>query len=386
MNNENNTALLSSVVNYIQQPTKRAKGKRKHILKIIHYEYHGYFITQIRYTLSWTHKTRYENVNIFNSSEYNWLVNSYNNRDTLARGAEVEYIEVDEKTKNPVKRKKEEPIRIADEIYIDLPESHYTIDPDDKEYFRMRNVVYNPADFGNLHESHIGHFNASVSWTQNPGRPGLYINSIDTTARFDADSILMFIHAKELKELLYNDIVNINIGDPKKKKDYVRIFVERLFNHTMMLYYINWCDPDWDLTEITYQKAWNLAMYILAQLKPFTKEFDWLPGVKISYVRWMFERKMKNELDKGLKHYFLKLAHSKLVTKETRYRFPFYYSELDKIAFKEQFPKPKTDHQINIENRNQQIINDHNQGLSIRKLAVKYSLSVGCIHKIISIP
>src|SRR5574344_1680508 len=118
------------VENYIQQKATKPRVKKKHFLKIIHYESHGYFITQIRYRLSWTHKTRYENVNIFNSSQYNWLVNSYNNRDTIARGAEVEYIEVDEKTKNPVTRKKEEHVRIADEIYIDLPESHYTIDPD----------------------------------------------------------------------------------------------------------------------------------------------------------------------------------------------------------------------------------------------------------------
>ena len=74
---ENNTALLSSVVNYIQQPTKRARVKRKHILNIIHYENKGsYVITQVVYRFSWQYLKRYDNINIFESEEYHWLIDN----------------------------------------------------------------------------------------------------------------------------------------------------------------------------------------------------------------------------------------------------------------------------------------------------------------------
>lgn len=371
MINENNTALLSSVVNYIQQPTKRARAKRKHLLNIIHYENKGsYVITQVVYRFSWQYLKRYDNINIFESEEYHWLINNYKLHNNIVKGVHVYYKEYEEKDKQT--KRKDETLSISDEIFIDLPEVHYVDDSSDKEFFRMRSISYN----------YIG----QVHWIQNQVRPALYINSIDTThdsngIRFDGNSIFMRININKAHANLANDIRIVNGAVYENKNQLIDRFVGHWFSYTMMLYYIN-VSHGWKFEDIDYDIIWNLGMYLLSFAKPFVEK-DWIKGVKISHIRFLFERRLYNELSKGIKHYYLKLAKSKLIIKNTRYAFPSSMSKLNRKLFKARYIKPKTVNQEKISRRNKQIIELRQKGYSEYTIANVMDMKRSTVHKVL---
>lgn len=371
MINENNTALLSSVVNYIQQPTKRARAKRKHLLNIIHYENKGsYVITQVVYRFSWQYLKRYDNINIFESEEYHWLINNYKLHNNIVKGVHVYYKEYEEKDKQT--KRKDETLSISDEIFIDLPEVHYVDDSSDKEFFRMRSISYN----------YIG----QVHWIQNQVRPALYINSIDTThdsngIRFDGNSIFMRININKAHANLANDIRIVNGAVYENKNQLIDRFVGHWFSYTMMLYYIN-VSHGWKFEDIDYDIIWNLGMYLLSFAKPFVEK-DWIKGVKISHIRFLFERRLYNELSKGIKHYYLKLAKSKLIIKNTRYAFPSSMSKLNRELFKARYIKPKTVNQEKISRRNKQIIELRQKGYSEYTIANVMDMKRSTVHKVL---
>lgn len=371
MINENNTALLSSVVNYIQQPTKRARAKRKHLLNIIHYENKGsYVITQVVYRFSWQYLKRYDNINIFESEEYHWLINNYKLHNNIVKGVHVYYKEYEEKDKQT--KRKDETLSISDEIFIDLPEVHYVDDSSDKEFFRMRSISYN----------YIG----QVHWIQNQVRPALYINSIDTThnsngIRFDGNSIFMRININKAHANLANDIRIVNGAVYENKNQLIDRFVGHWFSYTMMLYYIN-VSHGWKFEDIDYDIIWNLGMYLLSFAKPFVEK-DWIKGVKISHIRFLFERRLYNELSKGIKHYYLKLAKSKLIIKNTRYAFPSSMSKLNRELFKARYIKPKTVNQEKISRRNKQILELRQKGYSEYTIANVMDMKRSTVHKVL---
>lgn len=371
MINENNTALLSSVVNYIQQPTKRARVKRKHILNIIHYENKGsYVITQVVYRFSWQYLKRYDNINIFESEEYHWLIDNYKLHNNIVKGVHVYYKEYEEKDKQT--KRKDETLSISDEIFINLPEVHYVNDNSDKEFFRMRSISYN----------YIG----QVHWIQNQVRPALYINSIDTThdsngIRFDGNSIFMRININKAHANLANDIRIVNGAVYENKNQLIDRFVGHWFSYTMMLYYIN-VSHGWKFEDIDYDIIWNLGMYLLSFAKPFVEK-DWIKGVKISHIRFLFERRLFNELSKGIKHYYLKLAKSKLIIKNTRYAFPSSMSKLNRELFKARYTKPKTIKQEKLSRRNKQILELRQKGYSEYTIASIMDMKRSTVHKVL---
>lgn len=371
MINENNTALLSSVVNYIQQPTKRARVKRKHILNIIHYENKGsYVITQVVYRFSWQYLKRYDNINIFESEEYHWLIDNYKLHNNIVKGVHVYYKEYEEKDKQT--KRKDETLSISDEIFINLPEVHYVNDNSDKEFFRMRSISYN----------YIG----QVHWIQNQVRPALYINSIDTThdsngIRFDGNSIFMRININKAHANLANDIRIVNGAVYENKNQLIDRFVGHWFSYTMMLYYIN-VSHGWKFEDIDYDIIWNLGMYLLSFAKPFVEK-DWIKGVKISHIRFLFERRLYNELSKGIKHYYLKLAKSKLIIKNTRYAFPSSMSKLNRELFKARYTKPKTIKQEKLSIRNKQILELRQKGYSEYTIANIMDMKRSTVHKVL---
>lgn len=371
MINENNTALLSSVVNYIQQPTKRARAKRKHILNIIHYENKGsYVITQVVYRFSWQYLKRYDNINIFESEEYHWLIDNYKLHNNIVKGVHVYYKEYEEKDKQT--KRKDETLSISDEIFINLPEVHYVNDNSDKEFFRMRSISYN----------YIG----QVHWIQNQVRPALYINSIDTThdsngIRFDGNSIFMRININKAHANLANDIRIVNGSVYENKNQLIDRFVGHWFSYTMMLYYIN-VSHGWKFEDIDYDIIWNLGMYLLSFAKPFVEK-DWIKGVKISHIRFLFERRLFNELSKGIKHYYLKLAKSKLIIKNTRYAFPSNMSKLNRELFKARYIKPKTVKQEMLSRRNKQILELRKKGYSEYTIANVMDMKRSTVHKVL---
>ena len=371
MINENNTALLSSVVNYIQQPTKRVRAKRKHILNIIHYENKGsYVITQVVYRFSWQYLKRYDNINIFESEEYHWLIDNYKLHNNIVKGVHVYYKEYEEKDKQT--KRKDETLSISDEIFINLPEVHYVDDNSDKEFFRMRSISYN----------YIG----QVHWIQNQVRPALYINSIDTThdsngIRFDGNSIFMRININKAHDNLANDIRIVNGAVYENKNQLIDRFVGHWFSYTMMLYYIN-VSHGWKFEDIDYDIIWNLGMYLLSFAKPFVEK-DWIKGVKISHIRFLFERRLYNELSKGIKHYYLKLAKSKLIIKNTRYAFPSSMSKLNRELFKARYTKPKTVNQEMLSRRNKQILELRQKGYSEYTIANVMDMKRSTVHKVL---
>lgn len=371
MINENNTALLSSAVNYIQQPTKRARAKRKHLLNIIHYENKGsYVITQVVYRFSWQYLKRYDNINIFESEEYHWLIDNYKLHNNIVKGVHVYYKEYEEKDKQT--KRKDETLSISDEIFINLPEVHYVDDASDKEFFRMRSISYN----------YIG----QVHWIQNQVRPALYINSIDTThdsngIRFDGNSIFMRININKAHANLANDIRIVNGAVYENKNQLIDRFVGHWFSYTMMLYYIN-VSHGWKFEDIDYDVIWNLGMYLLSFAKPFVEK-DWIKGVKISHIRFLFERRLFNELSKGIKHYYLKLAKSKLIIKNTRYAFPNSMSKLNRELFKARYTKPKTANQEMLSRRNKQILELRQKGYSEYTIANVLDMKRSTVHKVL---
>lgn len=371
MINENNTVLLSSVVNYIQQPTKRARAKRKHLLNIIHYENKGsYVITQVVYRFSWQYLKRYDNINIFESEEYHWLIDNYKLHNNIVKGVHVYYKEYEEKDKQT--KRKDETLSISDEIFINLPEVHYVDDSSDKEFFRMRSISYN----------YIG----QVHWIQNQVRPALYINSIDTThdsngIRFDGNSIFMRININKAHANLANDIRIVNGAVYENKNQLIDRFVGHWFSYTMMLYYIN-VSHGWKFEDIDYDIIWNLGMYLLSFAKPFVEK-DWIKGVKISHIRFLFERRLFNELSKGIKHYYLKLAKSKLIIKNTRYAFPSNMSKLNRELFKARYAKPKTVNQEMLSRRNKQILELRQKGYSEYTIANVLDMKRSTVHKVL---
>lgn len=371
------SAMLSDSIsqNTISVKPKQKRNPKKHYISIVHYENdEQYFKTRITYRWSRQFTVRYENVDIYKSEEYSWLINSYENRSNFVRGIDVEFEEAPTEKATNKTTKKKEVIAISDEIFIDLPEVHYINDPEDKELFRMRNIQFNIL---NICPNSNG-----IHWVQNQNRPALYVDSVDLNHKFDGNSILMYINSSKAKRELASDIENINNGSDSKSIVLGK-FVGHLFAYTMMLYYIN-VSHGWKFEDITYNRLWELGMYFLSCIKPFDENNDWLRATKISYLKFLFSRKASNELSKGIKHYYRKLAEGKLIKKESRYRFPDQMSKLDRAIFKEMFSKPKTNHQEELERRNQSIIEDHKLGLSIRKLSSKYGLSTGCIHKVIN--
>lgn len=364
-------------INYIQTKSSKPRVKKKHFISITHYlEGDSYVKTQVVYRWSHQFVKRYDNVDIYNTEEYSWLVKGFENRNTIVRGIDVSYENLSEQKKASIR--KVEAVPIADEIILSLPEVHYEIDETDTEFFRMRSINY----------TYIG----GVNWIQDQLRPALYINSIDTTARFDGNSILMRIDINKANKKLTNDIDRINSCEFKNKKENISVFVGHLFSYTMMLYYIN-ISHGWKFEDITYDKLWNLAMYFLSFAKPFRgKETadnkkdrnDWIKGVKLSYLRFLFERRAYNELSKGVKHFYRSLAQGKLLEKSTRYCFPSNMNKLNKELFKSDHPKPKTVHQEVLENRNKQIKELRDKGYSERNIALVLDISRSLVHKVLS--
>ena len=360
---------------------KKDTTPRKHITKITHIEYTNgdYVRSEIEYHWSYKQKILVDYPNIFQSEEYSWLVKSYEQGDTVTRGIQVfkETIQEGEPVKtSKTPRKKAEYITIADDISLNLPQPHYSVDDSDNEYFRCRCCNFDLRALPGLKSE-------KIHWRQQQLRPALYINSIDTTTRFDCNSLLVYLDASTIRSLLIKHIHGAVDAKDKKTKDlHTKGFVNVLFQYTLLLYYIN-TSWGWKLEEISYDNMWNLAMYILCVIQPFTlnepeSPYDWLPYKK-SWIVYLFQKEVYG-LNRGLKITFRDRV-SKLLRKGTRYMFPKGTSKLKKEMFKLEFRTPA---KVSSHERNKLIRSRHKAGESISKLAQEYGLSRTWIYRILN--
>ena len=373
---------------------KRDTTPRKHITKITHIELESgeYLRSEIEYHWSYKHKILIDYPNIYNSEEYSWLIKSYEQGDTVTKGIQVFKEIAQDGSINKTRRrrqKKTEYITIADDICLNLPQPHYSLDDQDNEFFRCRCCKFDLRALPGLKSENI-------HWTQQQLRPALYINSIDTTTRFDCNSLLVYINARSVRSMLIKHIHGaVDAKDKQEKATHIKQFVNVLFQYTLLLFYIN-TSWGWKFEEINYDSMWNLAMYLLCVIQPFTvnepnSPYDWLP-CKQSWVMYLFQKEVYG-LNRGIK---LTFRDSKLLRKETRYMFPKETTKLTKEMFKLEFKTPCQERKEkkelalrekkkNILERNKLIKELHVQGLSNRKIALQVGCSKDTVSKVVNI-
>ena len=358
----------------IQQPPKPTRNKKKHLVEVLHLEDGtSYYGTRITYRWSYQFSLCYENVDIFKSEEYSFLINSYQKRLTVVKGAHISYVQKDAINEKMLANRRKrvaaasDTINIADEISLNLDEPHYVDDPDDVEYFRGRNCRFVIDLFPNGY----------VRFIQEQHRPARYINSVDNTQRFDCNSLLVYIDTNRMAARLKEHVHHIISGYGDSKQRYVRRFVRDLAWYTTLLYYINW-SRGWEFKEIDYSKLWNLAMYIIYIFKVFDGKADWFPGIKEAYVKYLFEQWFYNAFSGGVKHFFAKASTH--LRKETRYAFPESYTKVQREMFKLMVKTPSKE---DLSNRNKEIRDLYSRGKSVVWLANTFKLSTRQIYNII---
>ena len=366
--------ILSSTINpSVQTATKPVRKRKKHLVEVIHIEDGStYYGTRISYRWSYQFSLSYENINIFNSSEYSFLTKSYQKRLTTVKGAHISYVQrtdINEKILNNRRKrvkKSNNPVNIGEEIYLNLEEPHFEVDVEDKDYFRARTCHYVTDLFPNGY----------VKFIQQQLRPAMYVNSVDTTQRFDCNSLLVYIDTASMKSRLREHALMVAKCAYSDKQRYVRRFVRDLFWYTMLLYYINW-SWGWEIRELDYSKAWNLAMYIIYSFR-ILEDDDWFPGVTEAYARFLFEKKVYNGLSRGVKHFFAEASSH--LRKETRYSFPEGTNKLQKEMYKVNIKTPSKEL---LSERNKQIKELYIQGKTPVWLANKFHLKPRQIYNII---
>ena len=357
---------------------KHRGAPKKHITQVIHYEtpegkYDG---TNIAYRWSYRYTWIFTNTNIYEDEEFSWLVNSYEKRLSVIRGAHIYYYSLPKAKRFKNTRPVPQAVNVcthANNIIITLEEPHYTYDEDDNEYFRFRSCRYNINLFPNLKNG--------IHWTQDQLRPCRYVESYDESASFDCNTYHVYFDIKKVKNEFTEHVKNIVYCDAGNRKKHVRDFVRSLYNYTMWLYYIN-TSWGWKFEEMNYENLWNLAMYILNIVKPFepgseTKE-NWLPFVKVSYVRYLFEKRVYNGCTKGLKFEYSEL--SKKLPKVTRYYFPKDYDKFSREMFKLQYLSGPAQKRLE---RNMTIKKLNSQGLSVRKIAKELDCSPMTVSRVL---
>ena len=375
LSNDPNIGIISSV------PTKRRKLNNKILIKVTHLEDEAtneYVRTEVEYHLPKRPKPLKDYTNIYTDQEYSWLVKSYENRAAVTKGVNVYYDIACYKTPNKIihRRPKEKynPITIADDIVIKLPEAHYIIDDSDQVRFRLSELErYSVYEFPT----------PNVHWVQKQHRPAYYSKSLDSSHRFDSNSIYVYLNKKLMYTLLSKPLFAYQKGEARDmKQKRVRDFVQTLFEYTMLLWYIN-TSWGWKYEDITYDRAWNLALYILWNVKPFTphSDYDWLPD-KASHVRYLFNKYLENFLSAGIKHSYYKLATRRsLFTKVSRHCYPEGMSRLEKEMFKEFVVK--SDSKVERLERNERIKELYKELKSIRKVALKVGCSLGTVQSVL---
>ena len=375
----NSDGVLSPLPNKKKRITDPNK---KHVTQIYHYftpsgDYDG---SNIAYHLSYQHKWNYINTNIYQDTEFNWLIPSFERKSSVIRGAHVYYRVLNDRRtrKNRPTSKAVDYTKTGRNIIIHLDEPSLSIDYDDKEYFRMRSCIYNENIFPCPEDGRRG-----IHWLQKQNRPCLYVDSHDVSGVFDDNTYWVYLSINKIRAELVNHIKNIVFCEHINKKENVRKFVRSLYIYTMWLYYIN-TSWGWKFENMNYEVLWNLAMYILQTAQPFEPSQDsplnWLPFVKVTEVRYLFEKRVYNGLGKGLRYEYDDIA--KWIPKETRYSFPKGYDKFSREMFKTEFKRPMTFKETKKLERNELIKELKKQGLSTRDIALKVGCSVGTVSSV----
>ena len=366
--------LTNTVEQSLISSEKKYRNKKKHIISIEHYEVDNvYEKSLIKYHWTREKKLRFEHINIFNDTEYNYFIKSYQNRDTIYRGVIISYATpvIKEHTDKSSPRNKQ--LTIGDEIIIELDQPHYAIDNNDHNWFRISNCEFHDQVFPTR----------QIHWVQQWNRPALFINSIDCTRRFDSNSLFVYIRKSKVKKDLKSMFRAINFGKLEKadKLDQERRFARIWYTYTLLLWYINWSWSDeWHVKKLNYETFLNLGYYLLWNIDFFdSKKEDCMMGVRQSYIEFLFMKELWNDCRRGIKHTFRDKV-SKSIQKETRYMFPEGTSKLQKDMFKYQHPTPCKE---DILERNKQIKDLHNQGCSVQELMDKFGIKKRQIYNIL---
>lgn len=373
--------------NYIENTSPIFSGKarkpKKHVIKYIHVvdDSGEYIKTQIISHMSWSRKLDYENIDIYSDEKYLGLRTSFEHGDSFFESAQVEIKNYKEKTFR-VYRSNTTKVPVHGVIIIDLPEIHYSYNPNDKCYFRMRECKYDPQAFP-----------CSVSWVQIQNRSAHYVDNVDTSQeQFDENSIYVYLNQHKMKEKLYELILDINTAKSKidlhekhygvvstrLKTNKLNEFITTLFDYSIKLFYIN-TSYGWKYEDLDYELIWNLALYILQTVKPFKDGVDWLEGVTTAKVRYLLCKKLFN-IKEGVDVYLIKRAkqNSEITHEKTLYAKES--TDHDKFVFKMDNPSEK---QKELLERNKQIKEMHNQGKSVFLISNKFHISIPRVYSIL---
>lgn len=375
------------ITNYIENTSPIFSGKarkpKKHVIKYIHVvdDSGEYIKTQIISHMSWSRKLDYENIDIYSDEKYLGLRTSFEHGDSFFESAQVEIKNYKEKTFR-VYRSNTTKVPVHGVIIIDLPEIHYSYNPNDKCYFRMRECKYDPQAFP-----------CSVSWVQIQNRSAHYVDNVDTSQeQFDENSIYVYLNQHKMKEKLYELILDINTAKSKidlhekhygvvstrLKTNKLNEFITTLFDYSIKLFYIN-TSYGWKYEDLDYELIWNLALYILQTVKPFKDGVDWLEGVTTAKVRYLLCKKLFN-IKEGVDVYLIKRAkqNSEITHEKTLYAKES--TDHDKFVFKMDNPSEK---QKELLERNKQIKEMHNQGKSVFLISNKFHISIPRVYSIL---
>lgn len=373
--------------NYIEKTdsifSKKMRKAKRHVIKYIHVvdDSGEYIKTQVVSHMSWSRKLDYENIDIYSDDKYLGLRNSFEHRDSFFESAQVEIKNYKEKTFR-VYRSDTTKVSVHGAIMIDLPEIHYSYNPNDKCYFRIRECKYNPQAFP-----------CSVSWVQIQNRSAHYVNNVDTSQeQFDENSVYVYLNQQKMKEKLYELILEINAAKSKTdlqtksygvvstslKTNKLNEFITALFDYSIKLFYIN-TSYGWKYEDLDYELIWNLALYILQTVKPFKDEDNWLEGVTTARVRFLLCKKLFN-IKEGVDSYLIKRATTNSERIHEKTLFAQGSSDHDKFAFKMDNPSEK---QKALLERNEQIKEMHNQGKSVFLISNKFHISIPRVYSIL---
>lgn len=375
------------ITNYIENTSPIFSGKarkpKKHVIKYIHVvdDSGEYIKTQIISHMSWSRKLDYENIDIYSDEKYLGLRTSFEHGDSFFESAQVEIKNYKEKTFR-VYRSNTTKVPVHGVIIIDLPEIHYSYNPNDKCYFRMRECKYDPQAFP-----------CSVSWVQIQNRSAHYVDNVDTSQeQFDENSIYVYLNQHKMKEKLYELILDINTAKSKidlhekhygvvstrLKTNKLNEFITTLFDYSIKLFYIN-TSYGWKYEDLDYELIWNLALYILQTVKPFKDGVDWLEGVTTAKVRYLLCKKLFN-IKEGVDVYLIKRAKQNSEITHEKILYAKESTDHDKFVFKMDNPSEK---QKELLERNKQIKEMHNQGKSVFLISNKFHISIPRVYSIL---
>lgn len=320
------------------------KDLRTILVKIIHYTCKGEYLTsQIQYRYGYSQRILYANIRDLEEPTSSLIKNTFDLNKTSYKGAPIEIIEYKERKwklclKGSVKS------YMKGDLTLSFPEPHYSIDVEDKEFFRMRSCIYD-----------ISLFPSNIKWTQNFNRPCYFLNNIEvTSSTFDSNSLQVFLNQKVISDNLSKLIIEYNgtkdrviqkersagsVNNSLKTK-VLTDFVNMLFDCTIKLFYIN-TSYDWSWSDLNYELFWNLAMYVMQTVKPFKDGVDWMERLKTEYLKYKVCKKLYNEAQKGLDKYLREHTYTKVGEKSERYRFPKVMKKSDREAFKLKYKSTK---------------------------------------------